>query len=154
MHEQMGNPPQLTPFEEIMFKAWAAKHGVQEVEDPAQVAQLKGEYKASGGRGMPSPQMPEMEQPEGPSITHTLMRREGEPTQTKVTMKTPNPTPQDIDAILQMMQSGVVSGPDAVQELKLDPSRMPQNPMQGDVSLPNESGVMDPRLRQILTGQP
>lgn len=153
MPQQVGNPPQLSPFEELLFKAWANKHGVQDVEDPAQVAQLKGVYMTSGGHGAPDPSM-SAEQPEGPSIVHTLMRREGEPAQSKVTLKHPNPSPEDIDKIMQMIHGGAVSGQDAVQEMKLDPSRIPQNPMMGDVNLPNESGVMDPRLRQILTGQP
>lgn len=163
MPQQMGNPPQLTPLEEILFKAWSNMHGVQDAEDPTRVAQLQGEYKASGGQGAPSPGlMKEPVPPEGPSIVHTLMRKEGEPSQSKVTMKHPNPTPEDIDKIMQMIHGGVVSGPNAVEELKLDPSRIPQNPMQGDQYLPMEAKHgpfigeqdIDPRLLKTLVGDP
>lgn len=135
--QQMNNPPQLSPLEEILFKSWAKMHGVADETDPARQQDLQGQYKASGGYGKPTPAAPEATA-KGPSITHTLMRREGEPSTVKVTMQNPSPNQEDISKILELIHGGVVGGRDAVQELKLDPSRIPQNPRFGDINIPPE----------------
>lgn len=130
-------PTALSPLEEILFKSWAKMHGI---DDPDMVGDdLRGFYKATGGRGVPTPQTSETKPAEsGPTITHELIKRAGEPASTKVTIKHPNADQESINRILELIHGGWNLGPDGITEMKTNPGLVPQHPILSDINLPKK----------------